>query len=579
MRNRRKARELALQVLYQMDVREISAEKALRLIFSRYRFKPTVRKFSEMLVRGVYQYLLPINFLIEEYAKNWTLERMAIVDRNILRLVIYELLLLKEIPAAVSINEAVDIAKRYGTKDSGKFVNGILDKIHRERGRDSCLKWSYLKSVLCGDSYLGKLLEIKGGEKLWLVGGYLRDHLLDKKSKDLDLIVEDPEFKVAQRFAREMRANLFALSSTTRRSVLPDGIIIDFNLKSSASLKMDLLQRDFTINALALDLDCLEIPSLTLIDPYTGLEDLINKKIKLISKKSLEDDPLRMLRAFRLASQLNFTIEDEITSFIKQKSFLIRKTSKERIRDELFLLFKNSSSYEYLKNSSLTAILKEVFKATPNIENVKRIEMILSKKKIISGNLKKKIISHLEKKKGSVRKRGELLKFITLIFPPSPENYNLSPIARKLKLTQREIRIIKKIEKIYPWLKELERKQGDPELIARFFIQAKEETIEILLLFLTENLENDRFSKLAICLLGEYFQKSCLILKPPELINAENLIKSLGVAPGPQISHLLNEIHQAQVMEKVKTRQEALKYASELLSDDYGGYPHPDPLP
>jgi len=567
MRDRRKARELALQVLYQMDVREIPAEKALGIILSRYRFRPGVRKFSEILVRGVSRYFFPINSLIEDYARNWTLERMAVVDRNILRLAIYELLFLEEIPPAVSINEAVEIAKRYGTQDSGKFVNGILDKIHRQRGQDSCLKWTHLKNVLCRNPYLKKLAQIKGKEKLWLVGGYLRDHLLDKENKDLDLIVEDPEFKVAQRFAQEMRAALFALSPTARRSVLPDGVIIDFNLKRAPSLKEDLLQRDFTIDALALDLDYLEIPSLTLIDPSTGLEDLISRKIKLIGKRSLEDDPLRMLRAFRLASQLHFTIEDEITSFIKQKSFLIKKISKERVRDEIFLLLKSLFSYEYLKDSSATAILKEVLSQTPNVENLRKIEMILnsSNEKIISDELRKKIISHLEERKVGTRKRKELLKFIALIFP-SPEKRSLSLTARELKLGQKEVRIIKKIEKLYPSLKELKKKQGDPKLVAQFFLEAKEETIEVLLLFLAENLEKEKSLKLATSLLEEYFQKSSLILQPPKLIDGNDLTKSLGIAPGPKVSHLLSEIHRAQLMGKVKTREEALRHARQILS-------------
>ncbi|MEA3485432.1 MAG: transcription antitermination factor NusB, partial [Candidatus Aerophobetes bacterium] len=114
MKDRRKARELALQVLYQIDIRKTSAEEVLETVFSRYRFKLGIKKFSERLIYGTTQFILPIDSSIEKYAKNWTLERMTIVDRNVLRLAIYELLFLKDIPSAVSINEAIDIAKRYG---------------------------------------------------------------------------------------------------------------------------------------------------------------------------------------------------------------------------------------------------------------------------------------------------------------------------------------------------------------------------------------------------------------------------------------------------------------------------------
>ncbi len=83
MKNRRKSREVALQILYQIETRETSTEEALDVIFHRYRFKPEVKSFAEMLVRGSHHFILPVNSLIKKYAKNWTLERMATVDRNI----------------------------------------------------------------------------------------------------------------------------------------------------------------------------------------------------------------------------------------------------------------------------------------------------------------------------------------------------------------------------------------------------------------------------------------------------------------------------------------------------------------
>jgi N utilization substance protein B len=275
MKNRRKARELTLQILYQMDIRGTPVEEALKVAFSRYRFRPEVKEFAERLIRGTSQLLLLIDFLIKKYAKNWSLERMATVDRNILRFTIYELLFLENVPPIVSINEAVEIAKRYGTIDSGKFVNGILDKIRLERGPGSSLNWAYLKNSLQKDTYLKELTSIKGKEKLWLVGGCLRNLLLGREKKDLDVVLDDPEFRIVHLFVSQVKASLVVLNSTLRRVVLPGKTTIDFILKKSQSLNTDLLQRDFTINALALDLDFLDMPCLALIDPETGLEDLI----------------------------------------------------------------------------------------------------------------------------------------------------------------------------------------------------------------------------------------------------------------------------------------------------------------
>jgi N utilization substance protein B len=91
-----------------------------------------VREFAEPLIRGVIEHRAECDAIIARHAKNWGLPRMAAVDRNILRLSIFEMLHRDDIPPVVSINEAVDIAKKYSTEDSGKFVNGILDKVKGE---------------------------------------------------------------------------------------------------------------------------------------------------------------------------------------------------------------------------------------------------------------------------------------------------------------------------------------------------------------------------------------------------------------------------------------------------------------
>ena len=93
------------------------------------------RLFADKLIRGVLDHRSDLDEKIKSHAENWDLNRMAVVDRNILRLAIYEMLYRDDIPPIVSINEAVDVAKKYSTEDSGKFVNGILDKIKSELSR------------------------------------------------------------------------------------------------------------------------------------------------------------------------------------------------------------------------------------------------------------------------------------------------------------------------------------------------------------------------------------------------------------------------------------------------------------
>ena len=133
MGKRRKARELALQLLYQLDVQgEGSPGPHLDEFWTRHPVDVEVREFAEALVRGTKLHEAKIDELISQYAQHWELERMAVVDRNVMRLAIYEMFHREDIPPVVSINEAVDIAKKFSTEDSGKFVNGILDKIKGE---------------------------------------------------------------------------------------------------------------------------------------------------------------------------------------------------------------------------------------------------------------------------------------------------------------------------------------------------------------------------------------------------------------------------------------------------------------
>ena len=132
MRNRTKARECALKILYAVDIRKDLPEECARIFWeSQPTMKDEVREFADFIVGGVSGKRGVIDSLISKYATNWQIQRMPAIDRNILRLATFELLYAEEIPEKVSINEAIEMAKRYGDKDSGKFVNGVLDKINK----------------------------------------------------------------------------------------------------------------------------------------------------------------------------------------------------------------------------------------------------------------------------------------------------------------------------------------------------------------------------------------------------------------------------------------------------------------
>ncbi len=133
---RRKGREIALQVLYQMDAGDVSAGQALSLFFGHLSGSSEGEEFANALVRGYEDEREKIDEIIRGVSHHWRLERMARVDRNILRLATYELLRMDDIPRRVTLNEAVELAKRFGSEGSAGFVNGVLDRIATDLGKE-----------------------------------------------------------------------------------------------------------------------------------------------------------------------------------------------------------------------------------------------------------------------------------------------------------------------------------------------------------------------------------------------------------------------------------------------------------
>jgi len=134
MATRRDAREWALQIVFSLDLN--TREELNRVFADFFASNPTedaaVRAFCESLVRGVVQERPVIDEAIGRYAEHWSLKRMGVVDRNVLRIALYELMFRPEVPPAVVINEAIDIAKYFSNSESGRFVNGILDRARKE---------------------------------------------------------------------------------------------------------------------------------------------------------------------------------------------------------------------------------------------------------------------------------------------------------------------------------------------------------------------------------------------------------------------------------------------------------------
>ena len=135
---RRKAREMALQALYQSELTGDRILEMFSLLCENFEVNKKSIPYARSLIRGVSDHWDEINGLIERYASNWRIDRMSLVDRNILRLAIYEMFWQDDVPSSVVINEAIEVAKRFSTDDAGSFINGILDAINKSGVKEPC---------------------------------------------------------------------------------------------------------------------------------------------------------------------------------------------------------------------------------------------------------------------------------------------------------------------------------------------------------------------------------------------------------------------------------------------------------
>jgi N utilization substance protein B len=129
---RRDAREAAVQYLYQREMQGDQSDQALEEFYEMRGLSPSGRRFCDELLQGWMQHREEIDEVIAKNARNFEFNRLSAVDRNVLRIACHEILFRSDIPAPVAINEAIEIAKKYSTEDSGKFVNGVLDNIRKQ---------------------------------------------------------------------------------------------------------------------------------------------------------------------------------------------------------------------------------------------------------------------------------------------------------------------------------------------------------------------------------------------------------------------------------------------------------------
>ncbi|MCK4777139.1 MAG: HD domain-containing protein, partial [Actinomycetia bacterium] len=294
----------------------------------------------------------------------------------------------------------------------------------------------YLRDLLSRDPFLKKSYEYFSSlnQDIYLVGGYIRDYLLGREVTDIDFVSEVDGNVMAKKLADYFSEPYYSLDEArgVGRVVLKKcKRTIDFSI-SKQPIENDLKNRDFSINALAVHLLPYSSDELRIIDVSCGLKDLEKKAIRVFDDESLKEDPIRILRAFRLSQELGFNIEEKTTGLIQGNKELLLNVSKERIRNEFLLLLKISEGWRGIKALLRTGVLEVVFPQlerikgleqntyhhldvlSHSIETLKCLEEIISKpEKYFTGNAGV-ILSYLDKQVEAGVKKRTLLKLASL---------------------------------------------------------------------------------------------------------------------------------------------------------------------
>ncbi|MEW6161848.1 MAG: hypothetical protein AB1606_00780 [Nitrospirota bacterium] len=386
-----------------------------------------------------------------------------------------------------------------------------------------------LKNKIFKDRYNSIIFKKGRGKELYLVGGYVRNILKGVISQDRDYIF----IGSTRSFVNEIRKIIGGTVVKFKkgemiRLALKDGVTFDFS-RPMGTLEEDLSKRDFTINAIAWS------PDTGIIDPCEGLEDIKNRKIRSLSEESLIADPLRILRAYRFAAELNGSIENNTRKAIKMLHNRIKKVSPERITFEIFNLLNSEHPAKYLNMALSDGLLNAILSISDktlgrNVKAISRLEAKINKlplkvkvilEKIFSQNLTYKGLLCLEL---LLRQDGS---FVPDRIP-------------KIRMSNN---IIKRITLSHEGIKEFKR-----DKLFDIFLKSKGAAMDILIL------------KGRLDLLREY-ERFKMIWKKG-LLSSEEVSSVTGVKAGPKLGRIITELKKAQFEGRLRSGSDAVRFLS-----------------
>jgi len=472
----------------------------------------------------------------------------------------------------------------------------------------------------------------------YLVGGCVRDPWLGREVHDLDVVVAGDGLRLSRRLADRFRGGFYPLDDLRRtgRAILHESreappLVVDVAQFRGPDLAADLADRDFTINALAIDV---RFPG-TIIDHHDGLTDLSRGLIRPVSPDSIRNDPLRAMRAVRLAAQLDFELTVETIAAIRRDGAGLVEVSGERVRDELVqLLFLPSASrsLEILQELGLLFLVLpelvplqglaqtaphhlDVFEHT--LETLHALEIILAGLDpeldysqdvdipSLSGldRYAARIRAHLSELLTDCRSRGVALKLAALLhdvgkpdaFECDSEGRNrffghekgsarIAALAlRRLCFSGDEVRVVETVVRNHmrPLLL-AEQPEVTRRAVYRFFRATGDAGVDVILHSLADHRatyapgtgerEWLQLLSVAVRMLEDYWEYQPERVNPPILVNGHDLMSEFNLSPGPQIGDLLEAVREAQADDQVRTREEAMALVQSLLGTSHGNH-------
>jgi tRNA nucleotidyltransferase (CCA-adding enzyme) len=389
---------------------------------------------------------------------------------------------------------------------------------------------------------------------VYVVGGAVRDELLGRvrAELDLDLVIPDRAVDVARQLATKYRAGFVLLDPERQiaRVVFP-GMTVDIAQQDGDSITNDLARRDYTLNAIAYDLQTQQT-----IDPFNGTQDIQARTIRMMSRDNLVDDPLRLLRAFRQAAQLNFTIESDTRQAIRELVPLLTNVAAERVLAELRYLLQTAHSSQWLaemvKDDLLTGWL-EIPVCQDFGERLAKfdraIDLVNEHYPVLDRELDRALRDTISISRTAIGK-------FTLLLSPDLELATAQML--RLSFSTTEIQVVTTVINYLPQLLETEMSLTEQY----FWFQSVGNNFPLLVvLAIAAGVELGRLAGL----IDRYLDPQDQVAHPTPLVNGRDLMAGLEIAPSPTIGKLLTEIQLARILGKISTPVEAIQFAKQFI--------------